>query len=69
MSGSTGAEESLVGLENVQEIYEAVATRLRDFRGGMSPTTAEAETPESGDEGTLLQILGELKEIRKSMKR
>jgi len=40
MSGQTGAEERLVGLPNVQEVYELVATELRRFRGGMAPTAA-----------------------------
>lgn len=43
MSGQTGAEEQLVGLENVQEVYEMVVTELRRFRGGMTPTASEAE--------------------------
>lgn len=66
MSGSTGAEESLVGLENVEEIYNIVATELRKFRGAMSPTGSEDIVAVSGD-GTLIEILGELKEIRKSL--
>ena len=66
MSGSTGAEESLVGLENVEEIYNIVATELRKFRGAMSPTGSEDIVAVSGD-GTLIEILGELREIRKSL--
>ncbi|MBC8367958.1 PH domain-containing protein [bacterium] len=66
MSGSTGAEESLVGLENVQEIYDLVAAHLRKFRGAMSPTGAEEELP--GDAGTLGDILNELKAIRGELK-
>ena len=38
MSGTTGAEESLVGLENFDEVYDTVVTELRRFRGSMSPT-------------------------------
>ncbi len=37
MSGQSGAEEKLVGLENVQEIYEMVVVELRRFRGAMPP--------------------------------
>ena len=62
MSGQKGAEESLVGLPNVQEIYELVRSRLRRYRGAMAPTAA-------GDEGepladTLAAILTEVKAIR-----
>ncbi|MDP6419546.1 MAG: PH domain-containing protein [Candidatus Krumholzibacteria bacterium] len=67
MSGSTGAEESLVGLPNVHEIYGIVAERLRAFRGGMSPTTADEETPEE-DHG-LNEVINELKAIRKALER
>jgi uncharacterized membrane protein YdbT with pleckstrin-like domain len=70
MSGSTGAEESLVGLENVQELYEIVAKRLRLFRGGMSPTAAESdEVPAGPAEQTLGAILEELKAIRQSLEK
>jgi uncharacterized membrane protein YdbT with pleckstrin-like domain len=62
MSGQKGAEESLLGLPNVQEIYELVRSRLRRYRGAMAPTAA-------GDEGeplagTLAAILTEVKAIR-----
>ncbi len=43
MSGQTGAEEKLVGLEDVQEVYELVVTALRRFRGALAPTQAEEE--------------------------
>lgn len=68
MSGSTGAEESLVGLANVQEVYEVIAAKLRKFRGSMSPTAADVEggLPSTSDE-TLEKILVEVKTIRKSM--
>ncbi len=70
MSGSTGAEESLVGLENVQEIYDSVVKKLRLFRGGMSPTTAEVETAADIPSADVLNaILGELKAIRKNTER
>ena len=38
MSGQSGAEEKLVGMENIQEIYESVVSELRRFRGAMPPT-------------------------------
>lgn len=67
MSGSTGAEESLVGLVNVQEVYDAVARKLRSFRGGMSPTTAEVDIEPGTHSGAVLnEILNELKAIRKN---
>lgn len=67
MSGSTGAEESLVGLENVHEVYDLVAARLRSYRGAMSPTGAEEEAPREG--GTLVEILDELKAIRTDLQK
>jgi len=61
MSGNTGAEESLVGLVNYDEVYELVAAELRRFRGGMAPTAAEVEVdaPEA-----LSAILREVRAIR-----
>jgi uncharacterized membrane protein YdbT with pleckstrin-like domain len=67
MSGNTNAaEESLVGLENVQEVYELVAAELRRFRGGMTPTQAESEPlhPQIPQNGDLHAMLEELKAIR-----
>jgi uncharacterized membrane protein YdbT with pleckstrin-like domain len=70
MSGQTGAEEQLVGLENVQEVYEMVVTELRRFRGGMTPTAAEAEgeslaaSPESSQ-----ALLEEVQAIRKLLEK
>ena len=43
MSGQSGAEEKLVGMENVQEIYEIVVSELRRFRGGMPATAGQGE--------------------------
>jgi uncharacterized membrane protein YdbT with pleckstrin-like domain len=62
MSGQKGAEESLFGLPNVQEIYELVRSRLRRYRGAMAPTAA-GEEGEPGV-GTLEAILTEVKAIR-----
>jgi uncharacterized membrane protein YdbT with pleckstrin-like domain len=68
MSGQSGAEEKLVGLTNVQEVYDMVVTELRRFRGSMAPTAAEVE-PEAGlaSADALSAILGELKAIRKAL--
>ncbi len=65
MSGNTGAEEALVGLPNVQEIYEMVGGRLRQYRGAMSPTGTEDEPVPGGD--TLSAMLAEVKAIRKAV--
>lgn len=66
MSGSTGAEESLVGLKDVQGVYDTVATKLRAFRGAMSPTAADLDTTEerAHASGQLGEILEEVKAIR-----
>jgi membrane protein YdbS with pleckstrin-like domain len=56
MSGQSGAEEKLVGLENVQEIYEMVVAELRRFRGAMSPTTVQDETLPDGTSALLIEV-------------
>jgi uncharacterized membrane protein YdbT with pleckstrin-like domain len=68
-SDSSGnPEESLVGMENVQEVYDLVATELRRFRSGMSPTSADVDLPASGQQNVVLsEILTELKGIRKEL--
>lgn len=68
-SDSSGApEESLVGMENVQEIYELIAAELRRFRSGMAPTAASTEPPVEGSaQETLAAILVELKAIREKL--
>jgi membrane protein YdbS with pleckstrin-like domain len=68
MSGQTGAEEKLVGLDDVQEVYELVATELRRFRGGMAPT-ATGEEPEmtAVPGGTLEAILAEVRAIHQKL--
>jgi membrane protein YdbS with pleckstrin-like domain len=68
MSGQTGVEESLVGLSNVQEVYEIVATELRRFRGGMAPTAAEVEG-EPAAASALSAILAEVRAIRQSLEK
>jgi len=68
MSGQTGAEERLVGLPNVQEVYEIVVTELRRFRGGMAPTAAEVEgEPAVAD--ALSAILAEVRAIRQALEK
>jgi uncharacterized membrane protein YdbT with pleckstrin-like domain len=68
MSGKKGAEESLVGLPNVHDVYETVVGELRRFRGGMSPTTTEVEQSPVGDETRALNaILSELRAIRQGL--
>lgn len=70
MSGQSGAEEKLVGLTNVQEVYEMVVTELRRFRGSMAPTVAEVEPePTLASSETLAAILSELKGIRQAIDR
>jgi len=62
MSGQTGAEEELVGLLNFQEIYDQVASALRRFRGGMTPTQTEEDVSSNVP---VQQLLAEVKAIRK----
>jgi len=70
MSGQSGAEEKLVGLPNVQEVYEMVVTELRRFRGGMAPTAAEVEPGPLQASGEMLSaILGELRAIRGALEK
>lgn len=65
MSGQTGAEESLVGLEDVHEVYELVVTELRRFRGAMTPTQAQEESPTNGSAA----LLEEVRAIRRLIER
>jgi uncharacterized membrane protein YdbT with pleckstrin-like domain len=63
MSGQSGAEEQLLGMENVQEIYELVAAELRRFRSAMTPTQAEGEgAVQTADQSA--ELLVEVKAIR-----
>jgi len=66
MSGQTGAEETLVGLPNVQEVYDIVATELRRFRSGMTPTAADMDAPAQpvSESAALAAILAEVQAIR-----
>ena len=48
MSGQKGAEESLMGLNNVQEVYAIVAKAVRRYRTALAPDQAgEEQTPAS----------------------
>ena len=68
MSGQTGAEERLVGLSNVQEVYQSVAGELRRFRGAMAPTQADVEAePQVSPPDSLGEILAEVRAIRRSL--
>ncbi len=70
MSGTTGAEESLVGLPNYDEVYEMVAAELRRFRGAMAPTAAGDEgEPAAPLASTMGEILGEVRAIRQVLER
>jgi len=70
MSGQTGAEESLKGLQNVQEVYELVATELRRFRGSMAPTAAEMDSTMAQPEDDLMRaVLEEVQAIRQVLER
>jgi len=70
MSGTTGAEESLVGLPNYDEVYEMVAAELRRFRGAMAPTAAGDEgEPTTLPTGTMGDILDELRAIRQALEK
>ncbi|GAB4570684.1 MAG: hypothetical protein Kow0077_05370 [Anaerolineae bacterium] len=43
MSGQQGAEEALIGLPNVQDVYDTVAAALRVYRGAMGADAASVE--------------------------
>ena len=62
MSGQSGAEEKLVGLENVQEVYEMVVAELRRFRGVSPPTTVQGE-PLSDGTGALLTEVQAIRQL------
>jgi len=68
MSGTTGAEESLVGLVDVQSAYDTVVTQLRRFRGAMSPVSAGEEIgPPASQDATMRAILEQVEAIRELM--
>ena len=67
MSGKTGAEEALVGLPNVQEVYETVGARLRKYRGAMTPTGG-VESDDAAD-GSFAELLEEVRAIRAAVEK
>ncbi|MGB3714315.1 MAG: PH domain-containing protein [Candidatus Promineifilaceae bacterium] len=76
MSGTSGAEESLVGLDDVNGVYDLVVSELHRFRGSMAPTAAgeqparpQTQPVSSGYAPTLNQILVELQTIRRTVEK
>lgn len=75
ISGTNAAEQSLVGLEEVQQVYDLIAAQLQQFQGAMSPTMSQEEpraVPErpSGARDELLhQILEEVRAVRKALEK
>ena len=68
MSGQQGAEESLIGLTNYQEVYDRVAAMLRRYRGAMTPDQSGVGSEPPRVDGQLLaEILDEIKAIRRDM--
>ncbi|MEA3375379.1 MAG: PH domain-containing protein [Chloroflexota bacterium] len=64
ISGSTQAEQHLVGLEDPQAAYDLAVRALRRFRGSMSPTAADVD-----GEDLLRAILDEVRAMRESLER
>jgi len=68
MSGTTGAEENLVGLSDVDKIYDKVVGELRRFRGALPATAGgNGAAMVEDDEGVLREILAELQAIRANL--
>jgi putative membrane protein len=70
ISGTSKAEQSLVGLERADQVYALVAAELRRFRGAMAPTAAgedeqAGETALAGE--TLDALLTEVRAIRQAL--
>jgi len=65
ISGQNVAEEKLLGLDNVQEVYELVAGELRRYRGAMAPTVAEVEG--ASIEPVRSELLDEVRQIRQML--
>jgi membrane protein YdbS with pleckstrin-like domain len=65
MSGTNNVEQSLVGLENAQEVYELVVRELRRFRGTATEGVGDTDVPASAD--TLSAILAEVRAIRRTL--
>jgi uncharacterized membrane protein YdbT with pleckstrin-like domain len=67
MSGTTGAEENLVGLSDVDAIYDKVAGELRRFRGALPPTAGGDGYYPEDEVSVLRDILAELQALRENM--
>lgn len=60
------AEESLVGLADVQAVYGLVAAELRRFRGAMGPAAADVQGEAAAPSGAgLCELLDEVRAIRR----
>jgi membrane protein YdbS with pleckstrin-like domain len=69
-TGSTGPEESLAGLADYNQVYEAVASELRRFRAGMAPTAVQLEEEEvPAQDDYLRAILSEVQAIHRQLDR
>ena len=72
ISGTNKAEQSLVGVENADEVYALVAAELHRFRGAMAPTAAgeEGETQQTlSANKTLTALLSEVRAIRQVLEK
>lgn len=67
ISGQNVAEEKLLGLDNVQDVYELVAGELRRYRGAMAPTVAEVEA--APVETLSTELLDEVRQIRQLLEK
>jgi len=64
ISGTSQAEQNLVGLEDPEAVYGLAVQALRRFRGAMGPTTADIE-----EEDVMRAILDEVRAIREQLER
>lgn len=64
ISGTSQAEQHLVGLEDPDAVYDLAVQALRRFRGAMRATTADIE-----EEDVLSAILHEVRAIRQRLER
>ena len=62
ISGTSEAEQHLVGLEDPQAVYDLAVQALSRFRGAMDPTTADV-----AEQDVLRLILDEVRGIRQSL--
>ncbi len=70
ISGKSTPEEKLSGLEDVQQVYELVADKLRQFRSAITPTMTDSDGGQiSGSVEVLENILTELKAVREKLEK